>query len=192
MLMDCFFINPYTNLHQLIFNNKVYPYSNMKMIKSSALLLAAVMAFGAVSVSPLQAKSLGTSEVRDAKQAKTIVIKGSDAMQFDIKEIKVKAGQKVKLTLTHSGKLAKAAMGHNFVLLKAGTDVAAFGGKAAAARETEYIPKSEEANIIAHTKLLGGGESDTIEFTAPKKGTYTYICSFPGHYALMKGTFIVE
>ena len=50
--MDCFFIVPYTNLHQLIFNNKVYPYPNMKMIKSSVLLLAAVMAFGAVSVSP--------------------------------------------------------------------------------------------------------------------------------------------
>lgn len=113
-------------------------------------------------------------------------------MQFDVKEIKVKAGQKVKLTLTHSGKLAKTAMGHNFVLLKTGTDIAAFASKAAAARETEYIPKSDEASIIAHTKLVGGGESDTIEFTAPKKGTYTYICSFPGHYALMKGTFIVE
>lgn len=190
--MDCFFIVPYTNLHQLIFNNKVYPYPNMKMIKSSVLLLAVVMAFGAVSVSPLQAKSLGTSEVRDVKQAKAIVIKGSDAMQFDVKEVKVKAGQKVKLTLTHSGKLAKTAMGHNFVLLKTGTDIASFASKAAAARETEYIPKSEEASIIAHTKLVGGGESDTIEFTAPKKGTYTYICSFPGHYALMKGTFIVE
>lgn len=165
----------------------------MKRIKFSALFFASVMAFGAVTASSVTAKSLAvTSEVRDTKQEKTIVIKGSDAMQFDLKEIKVKAGQKVKLTLTHSGKLAKAAMGHNFVLLKPGVDVAAFGSKAAAARETDYIPKSEEANIIAHTKLVGGGESDTITFTAPKKGKYTFICSFPGHYALMKGEFIVE
>lgn len=121
-----------------------------------------------------------------------ITITGSDAMQFDKKELKVKAGAKIKLTLTHSGKLAKAAMGHNFVLLKQGTDVAAFGSKAAQARDNEYIPKSEEANIIAHTKLVGGGESTTIEFTAPKKGTYEYICSFPGHYALMKGKLIVQ
>jgi len=165
----------------------------MKRIKFSALFLASVMAFGVITTSSVIAKPFAVkSEVADTKQEKVIVIKGSDAMQFDIKEIKVKAGQKVKLTLTHSGKLAKAAMGHNFVLLKPGVDVAAFGSKAAAARETDYIPKSEEANILAHTKLVGGGESDTITFTAPKKGTYTYICSFPGHYALMKGTFIVE
>lgn len=121
-----------------------------------------------------------------------LTLTGTDAMQFDKKELKVKAGAKVKLTLVHSGKLAKAAMGHNFVLLKQGTDVAAFGSKAAQARDTEYIPASEEGNIIAHTKLVGGGESTTIEFTAPKKGTYDYICSFPGHYALMKGKLIVQ
>ncbi|WAC12123.1 azurin [Dyadobacter pollutisoli] len=165
----------------------------MKRTKYGVMLLASVLAFGAVTMNPVEAKVSPASTVAsDVKQAKTIVIKGSDAMQFDLKEIKVKAGQKVKLTLTHSGKLAKAAMGHNWVLLKPGVDIAAFGSKAAAARETEYIPKSEEANIIAHTKLVGGGESDTIEFTAPAKGTYTFICSFPGHYALMKGSFIVE
>ncbi|MCF0050156.1 azurin [Dyadobacter sp. LJ53] len=164
----------------------------MKTTKYGVMLLASVLAFGAVTMNTAEAKLPVKAVVSDVKQAKTIVIKGSDAMQFDLKEIKVKAGQKVKLTLTHSGKLAKAAMGHNWVLLKPGTDVAAFGSKAAAARETEYIPKSEAASIIAHTKLVGGGESDTVEFTAPAKGTYTYICSFPGHYALMKGTFIVE
>ncbi len=161
----------------------------MKRISFSVLFLASVIAFGATATT-VNAKS--NVEVNDAKQEKAIVIKGSDAMQFDLKEIKVKAGQKIKLTLTHSGKLAKAAMGHNFVLLKEGTDVASFGSKAAAARDTEYIPSSEASSVIAHTKLVGGGESDTITFTAPKKGKYTYICSFPGHYALMKGTFIVE
>lgn len=164
----------------------------MKRTSYGVMLLASVLAFGAVTMNTVEAKVPAETVVNDAKQAKAIVIKGSDAMQFDLKEIKVKAGQKVKLTLTHSGKLAKTAMGHNWVLLKPGTDVAAFGSKAAAARETEYIPKSEEASIIAHTKLVGGGESDTVEFTAPAKGTYTYICSFPGHYALMKGTFVVE
>jgi azurin len=165
----------------------------MKRTKYGVMLLASVLAFGAVTLNPVSAETSPAKEVAsDVKQAKAIVIKGSDAMQFDLKEIKVKAGQKVKLTLTHSGKLAKAAMGHNWVLLKPGTDVAAFGSKAAAARETDYIPAAEKASIIAHTKLVGGGESDTIEFTAPAKGTYTYICSFPGHYALMKGSFIVE
>ncbi|KAA6441657.1 azurin [Dyadobacter flavalbus] len=165
----------------------------MKRTKYGVLLLASVLAFGAAAINPVDAKNLSAkTEISDVKQTKAIVIKGTDAMQFDLKEIKVKAGQKVKLTLVHAGKLAKTAMGHNWVLLKPGVDVAAFGSKAAAARETEYIPKSEEASIVAHTKLVGGGESDTVEFTAPKKGTYTFICSFPGHYALMKGSFIVE
>ncbi|MDQ1087794.1 MULTISPECIES: azurin [unclassified Siphonobacter] len=126
------------------------------------------------------------------KPAKALVLNANDAMQFDKKEFKVKAGQKVKLTLKHTGKFAKQAMGHNFVLLKPGTDLQAFASKANMASSTEYIPKSESASIVAHTKLLGGGESDTIEFTAPKKGTYTYICSFPGHYGIMQGKFVVE
>ena len=189
--MVLFFIDPLHKLAPVIVHqNKFIIINHMKRIKSTVLLLAATIAFGTVTQS--FGKTTPAVEAREVKQVKTIVIKGSDAMQFDLKEIKVKAGQKIKLTLTHSGKLAKAAMGHNFVLLKPGVDIAAFGGKAAAARETDYIPKSEEANIIAHTKLVGGGESDTIEFTAPKKGTYTFICSFPGHYALMKGNFIVE
>lgn len=125
-------------------------------------------------------------------QTKVLTLSGTDAMQFDTKEFKVKAGQKIKLTFKHSGKYAKQAMGHNFVLLKAGTDIADFATKANLARDNDYIPQSEAAKIIAHTKLLGGGESDTIEFTAPKKGTYPYICSFPGHYGLMQGKFIVE
>ncbi len=121
-----------------------------------------------------------------------LALAGTDAMQFDKKELKVKAGETVVLTLKHTGKLAKAAMGHNFVLLAQGTDVAAFGAKAAQARDTEYIPKSEASKIIAHTNMIGGGETTTVEFKAPKKGTYTYICSFPGHYALMQGKLIVE
>lgn len=119
-------------------------------------------------------------------------ISGNDQMQYDKHEFKVKAGQKVKLTLTHTGTMAKNAMGHNWVLLKQGVDLAGFGQKASTAMDNDYIPESEEDNIIAHTKMLGGGETDTIEFTAPAKGTYEFLCSFPGHYALMKGTFIVE
>lgn len=119
-------------------------------------------------------------------------ITANDVMQFDKKELRAKAGQKVKLTLKHSGKLAKEAMGHNVVILKSGMDVAAFAVKAIDAKDKEYIPESESANIIAHTKLIGGGESDTIEFTAPAAGTYPFLCSFPGHYGFMKGEFIVE
>jgi azurin len=121
-----------------------------------------------------------------------ISLEGNDMMQFNQTEFKVAAGQLVTLTLKHTGKLDKSAMGHNFVLLKPGTDLVAFSTKALEAKDNEYIPKGERASILAHTKLLGGGESDTITFTVTEKGTYEFICSFPGHVSMMKGKLIVE
>lgn len=121
-----------------------------------------------------------------------ITLNAGDDMKFDVTEIKVKEGQTVKLTLKHIGKLAKTAMGHNFVLLAHGVSLADFALKALKAKDTDYIPAGSEKDIITHTKLIGGGESDTIEFTAPAKGTYEFMCSFPGHSGTMKGVFIVE
>lgn len=116
---------------------------------------------------------------------------GNDLMQYNINEIRVKAGETVRLTLTHVGELPKNAMGHNFVLLKQGTDVVDFAQKAATATGNDYIPQGTDA-VIAKTKMIGGGEETSIEFTAPAAGTYEYICSFPGHYVQMRGKFIVE
>ncbi|MFN8292161.1 MAG: azurin [Chitinophagales bacterium] len=121
-----------------------------------------------------------------------VTITGDDNMKFDLTEIKVKEGQNVKLTLKHAGKAPVVAMGHNFVLLDEGVDLEAFAQAAVAAKDNDYIPKDKEGEVIAHTKTIGGGESTEIEFTAPGKGTYDFLCSFPGHYGMMKGKFIVE
>jgi azurin len=120
-----------------------------------------------------------------------ITVESNDRMQFDTSEIKVEAGQTVVLTLKHVGKLPKAAMGHNWVLLTKGTDINSFGAEASKAAGNDYIPEGTN-KVIVNTKLIGGGQETTIEFTAPEKGTYDFICSFPGHYAMMKGKFIVE
>jgi azurin len=137
---------------------------------------------------------LGTKkeETKVDSNVANLVIAGNDQMKFDKKELKVKAGQKVKLTLRHTGKMDVNVMGHNVVILKQGVDVSAFGNKAATARDNDYIPADAEGDIIAHTKVIGGGQTTSIEFDAPAPGTYDFICSFPGHYALMKGKFIVE
>ncbi|MEM1339600.1 MAG: azurin [Bacteroidota bacterium] len=120
----------------------------------------------------------------------SIALSSNDLMQFDKTELKVKAGKSVTLTLRHTGKMDKMVMGHNFVLLKQGTDMGAFAAKAAVARDTEYIPEGDET--LAYTKLIGGGESTSITFDPPAPGTYDFICSFPGHYGVMQGKFIVE
>ncbi|MDO4230086.1 MAG: azurin [Capnocytophaga sp.] len=124
-------------------------------------------------------------------QAGEILLESTDQMTYVTNEIKVKAGEKVTLTLKHIGKMSKDIMGHNFVLLKKGTDIAAFAGAAVNAKDTDYVPAGSP-DVIAHTKMIGGGESVTITFDAPEAGTYDFICSFPGHYSMMKGKFIVE
>ena len=76
---------------------------------------------------------------------------------------------------------------------QAGSDVPRFGMAAVAAASSEYIPQ-DDANkslVIANTKLLGPGEEDTITFTL-EAGTYPFLCSFPGHFALMQGTITAK
>lgn len=120
-------------------------------------------------------------------------ITANDQMRYSTEEIRVKAGQKVKLTLKHVGTMDKKVMGHDWVLLKKDADMAKIGEVTAQETDHDNFPDSIKDKVIAHTKMLGGGESDTIEFDAPSEpGTYTYMCTFPGHYGTMHGKFIVE
>jgi azurin len=132
-----------------------------------------------------------TYPVEEETISNDLSIDSNDAMQYSTNELHAKTGE-ITLTLHHTGKMGKIVMGHNLVILKQGTDIPAFGAKAAEAKDNDYIPTSEEGSIVAHTKLLSGGESDTIKFTISEPGTYDFICSFPGHLALMKGKLIVE
>lgn len=131
------------------------------------------------------------TEAATPKQDVAITLKANDQMKYDLSEIRVPANSAVTLTLVNEGVMPKEAMGHNFVLLAQGTDVADYGLRAIEAGiASDHIPSGSET--IANTKLIGGGESVTITFDAPTSGTYDFICSFPGHYGLMKGKFIVE
>ena len=131
----------------------------------------------------------------EKKAENEITISGNDTMQFDVKNFNVTAGEKVKLIFKNSGQLPKIAMGHNLVLLKKGVSAIAFGQKAldAGANAVNPLPDSLKGDVIASTKLLGPGEQDVVSFTAPKeKGAYEYVCTFPGHFAMMRGTMTVK
>ena len=119
---------------------------------------------------------------------------GNDRMKFNLEAFSVPAGSLVKLKFRNIGKMPKAAMGHNVVFLKEGVDPGAFATAAAAARDSDYIPVEQAGQILAYTRLLGPGESDTIEFTAPAvSGDYEFLCSFPAHlYAGMRGVMTVK
>ncbi|PRD27889.1 UNVERIFIED_CONTAM: pacS [Trichonephila clavipes] len=116
-----------------------------------------------------------------------LTISGGDDMKFDKTELKVKEGQTVKLILKHTGKAPIEAMGHNVVILAQGTDFNAFANAAINAKDNDYIPKEMEKAVITKTDMIGGGQTTEITFTAPAKGSYDFLCSFPGHYIYMKG-----
>lgn len=122
-----------------------------------------------------------------------IELEAHDNMTFTGGDLfKVKAGEEITLTLKNVGQLPKESMGHNLVILTPGTDHAEFGGEAFKAKAEDYIPATFASSIVAHTKLLGPGESDTIKFKFDTPGVYTYVCSFPGHWGTMHGTIVVE
>ena len=127
-------------------------------------------------------------------EVKKIIVTGNDTMQFDLKSFEVKAGETVELTFKNVGKIPKIAMGHNLVVLKKGISAVAFGQKAmgAGANATNALPDSVKGDTIASTKLLGPNESETITFKVPKAGDYEYVCTFPGHFALMRGVMKVN
>ena len=126
--------------------------------------------------------------------AQKVFITGNDTMQFDKREFTVKSGEKVELEFKNIGKLPKIAMGHNLVILKQGISSLKFGQKVMSlgASASNVLPEGSMEDVIAATKLLGPGESETISFTAPEPGDYQFVCSFPGHFAMMRGIMVVK
>lgn len=118
-------------------------------------------------------------------------VEGNDAMQFNQKQIVVPASCKqFTVTLKHVGKLPKAAMGHNLVIAASADEQGVLGDGGQAGLESNYV-KPGDSRVIAHTRIIGGGEADSTTFktAALKPGQdYSFFCSFPGHAALMKGT----
>lgn len=139
--------------------------------------------------------ALGAGAAFAADAAPRVVkVKGTDAMQYDIKVINAKAGEKLTVQLTAVSSMPKEQMSHNWVLMAKSAPIDQFVMEAAMARDKGYIPESGKKHILAMTKMAGGGETVEVTFDAPKEpGEYLYICTFPGHYmAGMKGKLIVK
>ena len=117
-----------------------------------------------------------------------------NAMKYDVTTITVAAGETIKVTLTNHMTLPKEVMGHNWVLLTAGTDAAAFAAAAAPEPANGYIPAKMKDKVVAVIGVLGPNETGEVTFTAPTKpGNYPFICSFPGHFLTgMKGVVVVK
>ena len=143
----------------------------------------------------LAAALIGSSAFLFAAQASAAdnckaEITGNDLMQYDKKELKFDAScATVEITLKHIGKLPAASMGHNLVIVATADAMAVANDGLSAGLAANYI-KAGDKRVIAHTKVVGGGQSSSVTFptSALKAGeSYSYLCTFPGHSALMKG-----
>ncbi|MBC7922883.1 MAG: auracyanin family protein [Ferruginibacter sp.] len=131
-----------------------------------------------------------TSQPPDWKNGpdRTVAIAPVPGLKFDTEVITVKAGTKIKLTFQNTDDML-----HNVVFTT--PEAADFVGAQAATmglngQQLDYVPPLH--HVLSHTRLLQPGESDTIYFTAPDQpGDYQYVCTYPGHYLLMRGVLKV-
>lgn len=94
-----------------------------------------------------------------------VTIEATDQMRYDEQTLPVGSDcSEVEVTLRNTGKLPASAMGHDWVLTKSSdvSSVAAAGMSAGAANNYQ---KPGDKRIIASTKIIGGGESDTVRFS---------------------------
>jgi azurin len=152
--------------------------ANMTVRRNAAaamLLLAALAAAGLAQADPCQ-----------------LEISGNDQMQYDKQLLTVPAScTQITVTLHHLGKLPREAMGHNWVLVNAADLTAVVNAGMGAGLSNDYVAPADK-HVLAHTKTIGGGQTTSITFPASilkTGGDYRYLCTFPGHNALMHGTF---
>jgi azurin len=151
--------------------------ANMTRLRNAA---AATLLLGALSLSRLAHADPCQLEIN-----------GTDQLQYDKQTLTVPASCKeVTLTLHHTGKLPREAMGHNWVLVNAADFNAVASAGMGAGLANDYVAPGDK-RVLAHTKTIGGGQTTSVTFqTSILKpgGDYRYLCTFPGHNALMRGT----
>lgn len=141
-----------------------------------------------------QKDSAATAPAATQSGPRTIEITAGDNMKYSLAAIEAKPGEELTVILTNIGSQPKEVMGHNWILLQAGTDLEAFDKAAALAKATDYLPTALAGQVLAHIELLGPRKSGQVTFKAPMTpGEYPFLCSFPAHFQVgMKGVLIVK
>lgn len=123
-----------------------------------------------------------------------VTVEVKDSLAFSLKEIRVdSACASFDLTLKHVGTMPASTMGHNWVLTRSEDfDGAVKDGQKSGAANNFIKP--DDTRVLAATKVIGGGEETTISLDPALLqvgGDYTFFCSFPAHFVLMRGKLTV-
>jgi azurin len=163
----------------------------MKWVGLSVFFVAMTLVVGCFKS---ESENTGDDPVVRRDGVAAIHITGNDDMRYNITRFVVHPGEKVRITFENVGKMPITTMGHDLVILKPGQDYRSFANDVNSAdlKAKGEIPDSLLDKVIAHTKILGPGESQTIELVAPAAGEYDYLCTFPTHAVFMHGRMIVK
>ncbi|MDP7251782.1 MAG: ThuA domain-containing protein, partial [Planctomycetota bacterium] len=118
-----------------------------------------------------------------------------ERMKYTVEQFAVTTGQPVKILFTNPD-----ATDHNLVVVKPGAleevgmaanDMAKDPKNA----NSDFIPKEKRKLILHYSPMIGPTKSakvHVLRFKAPTvPGIYPYVCTFPGHWIMMKGEMIV-
>ena len=122
------------------------------------------------------------------KVDQTVSVQGVEGLKFTLAGFDVKAGARIRLDFANV-----SDMQHNLVIVKPGSAERVADASLNLGLDgtrLHFVPVSSD--VLYHTALLEPQKSETIYFEAPTTpGEYAYICSFPGHAQLMRGTMRV-
>ena len=122
------------------------------------------------------------------------VIEGNDMLQFNLKQMKVSAASHSQTdTLKNTGEMPAEIKSHNWVLTTDSDFMPVATAAAGARLENNYVPVGDD-RVVSGSSVIGGGEETSVTFSIGSLSAgddYTFFCSFPGHYAIMKGSFKV-
>jgi azurin len=125
----------------------------------------------------------------------SVEVDSTDQMTFSTKAIEIdKSCKEFTVNLKHSGSLPKNVMGHNLVISKEADMQPIATDGLAAGIDKQYL-KEGDARVIAHTKIIGAGETDSLKIDVSKLDPaekYGFFCSFPGHISMMKGAITLK
>jgi glucose/arabinose dehydrogenase/azurin len=120
----------------------------------------------------------------------------AEKMKFTVERFEVAPRQPIKILFTNPD-----ATDHNIVFVRPGKAEAVGIAAAVMARDpknanSDFIPKNQARLILHASKMIGPtrkNKVDVLRFRAPTKpGVYPYICTFPGHFTIMKGEMVVR
>lgn len=141
------------------------------------------------SVESEKIEDLEKSELDQERIIRLAALPGK--MLFDKKFIDIPAGESMSLIFENPDQ-----MPHNVVIIKPGStekvgNTADEMASTADGYAKNFVPDMPE--VLFATPLVGPGKSFRLEFKAPDApGEYPFICTFPGHWRMMKGIIRVK